>query len=357
MPSARHSKVEGLVETRSSLVDSWSVDVPVTEGSKKTTQIRVRMFLLPVEAWAILPRETLKNKLHVYDDNTVAYVRNDREVQIGSEPRLKLRKHATNNWFRIEIDFNGEADAGFGVAANKQGVRLQEYIAKLILERLQSLITQVRKTVREKQLKISAEEQIGQPSDAERLASDVDSIQSVALPAPPADTPEQIAALEANLRGLAVSLRQEGETEDQAFERVKASKYLTDFVHQEYAPFYDTEYKFGKLILRVNTAHPFYQNVWQPLRDLAKKTIQTDGEDVEVAGEEIAEGTRKALMGLRLLLLSLARRRPKCWLAPRVANTPSCFGTCGRRGLMCLRPNSFTSNTLRTIVRSKYRPS
>lgn len=307
MPSARHSKVEGLVETRSSLVDSWSVDVPVTEGSKKTTQIRVRMFLLPVEAWAILPRETLKNKLHVYDDNTVAYVRNDREVQIGSEPRLKLRKHATNNWFRIEIDFNGEADAGFGVAANKQGVRLQEYIAKLILERLQSLITQVRKTVREKQLKISAEEQIGQPSDAERLASDVDSIQSVALPAPPADTPEQIAALEANLRGLAVSLRQEGETEDQAFERVKASKYLTDFVHQEYAPFYDTEYKFGKLILRVNTAHPFYQNVWQPLRDLAKKTIQTDGEDVEVAGEEIAEGTRKALMGLRLLLLSLAQ--------------------------------------------------
>jgi hypothetical protein len=265
------------------------------------------MFLLPVEAWAVLPRETLKNKLHVYADHTVSYMRNDREVEIGSEPRLRLRKHATNNWFRVEIDFNGEADAGFGVAANKQGVRLQEYVAKRILERLQSLITQVRKTIREKQLKVTAAEQAGQTNDAERHASDVDSIQTVALPAPPTDTPEQIAALEANLRGLAVSLRQDNETEDEAFQRVKASKYLTDFKPQEYAPFYDTEYKFGKLILRINTAHAFYQKVWQPLGDLAMKSIQSVGEDVEGVVEETAESTRKALLGLQLLLLSLAR--------------------------------------------------
>jgi hypothetical protein len=207
----------------------------------------------------------------------------------------------------VEIDANGEADAGLGVAANKQGVRLQEYVAKLILERLEPLITQVRKTIREKQLKVSAAGQTGQTSDAERHATDVDNIQSVALPSPSADTAEQIAALEANLRGLAVSLRQENETEEQAFSRIKESKYLTDFRHQEYAPFYDTEYKFGKLILRVNTAHPFYQKVWQPLGELAKKTIQLSGEEVDGLGEEIAESTRKALLGLQLLLLSLAR--------------------------------------------------
>src|SRR5205085_3482871 len=130
----------------------------------------------------------------------------------------------------------------------------------------------------------------------------------VALPPPPADTPAQIAALEANLRGLAVSLRQEGETEDQAFNRVKESKYLTDFKPQDYAPFYDTEYKFGKLILRVNTAHPFYQKVWQPLHELAKKSIQVpEAEDGLGVGEEVADATRKAFFGLRLLLLSLAR--------------------------------------------------
>jgi hypothetical protein len=312
MATARHTKVEGLTETKSALVDSWAVQVPITEGSKNTTEVRVRMFMLPVQSWGGLPRVTLKNSLHVYDNHTVSYLRNGREVEIGAEPRLKINKHHTNAWFRVEIECNGDADEAFGVAANKQGVRLQQYAAEIILEhdegRFLRNITDIRKMIRDRQLKAAAAEQAGQTSDAERHATDTDAVQGVALPVPPADSPEQIAALEANLRGLAVSLRQEGETDEEAFNRVKESKYLTDFKAQEYAPFYDTEYKFGKLILRVNTAHPFYQKVWQPLRELAKKTIQTvESDDGDGIGEEVADSTRKALLGLQLLLLSLAR--------------------------------------------------
>jgi hypothetical protein len=311
MPSARHTKVEGLTETKSALVDSWTVQVPVNEGLFNTTEVRIRLFLLPVQAWASLPRVTLKNSLHIYDDQTVSYMRNGREVEIGPEPRLKLKKHHTNAWLRVEVEFTGEADEAFGVAANKQGVRLQEFAAEAILKhdnkRFEGNITDIRKTIRDRLLKIAAAEQVGQTSDAERHATDTEGMQGVALP-PAADTPEQIAALEDNLRGLAVSLRQEGETEEQAFNRVKESKYLTDFNPQEYAPFYDVEYKFGKVILRVNTAHPFYQKVWQPLGDLAKKTVQIgDSEGGESAGEDVADTTRKALLGLQLLLLSLAR--------------------------------------------------
>jgi hypothetical protein len=312
MPSARHTKVEGLAETKSALVDSWTVQVPVTEELFNKTEVRIRLFLLPVHAWASLPRVTLKNSLHVFDDHTVSYLRNGREVQIGAEPRLKLKKDSRDVWLRVEIEFTAEADEAFGVAANKQGVRLQQFAADAILKhdnkRFQGNVTDIRKTVRERLLKIAAAEQAGQTSDAERHATDTEGVQSVALPAPPADTPEQIAALEANLRGLAVSLRQEGETEEQAFARVKESKYLTDFKPQEYAPFYDTEYRFGKLILRVNTAHPFYQKVWQPLGDLAKRTTPIgNAEGGEGVGEEVADTTRKALVGLHQLLLSLAR--------------------------------------------------
>jgi hypothetical protein len=312
MPSARHTKVEGLTETKSALVDSWTVQVPVTEGLLNTTEVRIRLFLLPVQAWASLPRVTLKNSLHVFDDHTVSYLRNGREVEIGAEPRLKLKKHGDNIWLRVEIEFTAEADEAFGVAANKQGVRLQQFAVDAILEhdnkRFQGNITDIRKTIRDRLLKIAATEQTGQTSDAERHATDTEGVQGVALPATATDTPEQIAALEANLRGLAVSLRQEGETEDQAFNRVKESRYLTDFKPAEYAPFYDTEYRFGKLILRLNTAHPFYQKVWQPLGDLAKKTVQIgDAESGEGAGVDVANTTRKALVGLQLLLLSLAR--------------------------------------------------
>jgi len=53
------------------------------------------------------------------------------------------------------------------------------------------------------------------------------------------------------------------------------------------------------LILRINTALPFYQKVWQPLADLAKKVIPTaDGDDAEGPGADVAESTRKALLEL-----------------------------------------------------------
>ena len=114
--------------------------------------------------------------------------------------------------------------------------------------------------------------------------------------------------MKANLRGLATSLRLENETDDEAFSRVKESKFLTDIRHQEEAPFYSTEYRFGKLILRVNSAHPFYQKVWQPLAELSSAAPLANKSD-EFGADATAAGDagRRALLGLRLLLLSLAR--------------------------------------------------
>lgn len=311
MMSARHTQIEGLTEARSALIDSWTIPVPLADNSDKKTEVRVRMYLLPVHNWAGLPRETLVKKLHVFDDHYVSYMRNGREVEIGAEPRLKLKKHHTNSWMRVEIEFNAEADEAFGVSANKQGVRLQQFAADAILKhdegRFTKNVANIRKLIREKEFKAAAEKRAGQPSDAERQATETDSIQQVPLPLPPMDTPDQQAALLANLHGLAVSLRQEGETEEQAFSRVRESKYLLDFHHQDYAPFYDTEYKFGKLILRVNTAHPFHQKVWQPIADLAKKTIQIAESDEGGATSDVAEAARKALLGVQLMLMSLAR--------------------------------------------------
>ncbi len=311
MTSARHTRVEGLTDTRSALRNSWTVQVPIAEGSSQTTEVRVRMFLLPVHAWTGLPRETLRNKLHVFDDHFVSFLRNGREVDIGPEPRLRVHKHHITNWLRVEIEFAADADEAFGVAATKQGVRLKQYAADAILNhddgRFATTLAELRKSILERQSKAASAGEAGHTSEAEQFATAADAIQTVALPPPPADTEEQKAALEANLRGLAVSLRREDETEEQAFERVKSSKFLTDPRHLEYAPFYDTEYKFGKLILRVNTAHPFYQKVWQPLADLTRKVAPAvDGTESD-SPEGGVDAARKALLGLQLLLLSLAR--------------------------------------------------
>jgi hypothetical protein len=306
MKSARHTRVEGLTETRSRLVGSWPIDIPVSEGSDQTTRITVKIYALPYEAWSALPRKVLKNDLHVYDDHTVSFLRNDRELEIGTEPKLKLKKHHTNNWIRLEIDFNGEADEGFTVAANKQGVRLKEYVAKAILDKIGDEVISLKKAITELKTKRAALKGSSKVSEAERRATDAEPLQGEQLPEIP---PEQQAALEQNLRVLAGELKREGETDEQAFERIKSSTYLITIKHDEYRPFYTCDHKYRKIILTLNSAHPFFQRVWQPLNDLAKTAdINQEGsEDADEVTSGVAATASEVLVAIQLMLLSLAR--------------------------------------------------
>jgi hypothetical protein len=309
MKSARHTRIEGLTETRSRLVGSWPIDIPVAEDSTKTTRITVRLYALPYEAWSSLPYQAKKD-LHLSSDYTVSFLRNDRELEIGSVPLLKLKKHHDNTWLRLEIDFNGEADEGFGVAANKQGVRLKAYVAKPIMEKIGLELITLKKGITELKAKHASLKSGSQVSEAERRASDAEPLQAKQLPEVPVDTPEQRAALEQNLRGLAVTLKRDEETEEQAFERVKSSTYLIATKYDEYRPFYTCEHCYGKVLLTLNSAHPFYQKIWLPLSNLVAKAADISQESHEAADENtsvVAAAAKDVLEELNLLLLQLAR--------------------------------------------------
>ena len=87
----------------------------------------MRLYALPIEDWGALPLKVRKNDLHLYDDNTISVLRNDREVFVGTIPQI-MKRHSDANWLRIQIDFAGELDEAFGVAANKQGIRPKDYV-------------------------------------------------------------------------------------------------------------------------------------------------------------------------------------------------------------------------------------
>jgi hypothetical protein len=307
MKSARHTRVEGLTETRSKLVGSWPIEVPISEGATTTTTVHVKVFALPYDDWGSLPRKVLKNDLHVFDDYVVSFMRNDREVEIGWEPKLKIKKHHISHWLRVEINFSGEADEGFGVAANKQGARLKEYVAEEILKHPEFLetVSGVRSAIQQAQAK-RASLTSGKITEGDRRANEAEAFQAKPLPEIPAEEQE---ALEQNLRGLAVSLKREDETDEQAFERIKQSKYFTRTTHDEYWPFYHCDFKFGKVILTINTAHPFFSKVWQPLSELACTTeaateMSDDGLGVTA---DVSAICRESLVGIQAMLLSLGR--------------------------------------------------
>jgi hypothetical protein len=300
MPNARHAKVEGIGAKTSRVVVSKKVPIRINENTTETAELVAKVYFLPIEDWSNLPRKVLKNDLQVFNGLNVSILRNDREVFAGFLSAL-AKRHSDANWFRVEIDFPGTLDEAFGVAANKQGVRPKGYVLDKINDTIGADITAVREEIKRFQAKRATEKSGKVPSPSEARANEVDAFQSESLDADL--SPEDEAQMEANLRGLAVALKREGESDEEALQRVKSSRYLITYRHDDYWPFYHVEHKFGRIVLTLNTAHPFFTELYEPLLKSNVAAI-LEGEET---GELIETGPRGPAVALELMLLSLAR--------------------------------------------------
>jgi hypothetical protein len=321
---SRHTRyVADLAEHRSRLVRHWDrIEIPVQEGETRTAPVSVRLYRLPIEDWEKLGRKVLNNNLHVYSGHIISFMRADREVHAGSIAALNGKAHQNNNWLRIQIDFPAELDEAMGVAMNKQGVRPKRYVLDAIANVIEADVSATRQSIaqsRPERIKKSAS---GPLTEAERRANAADPLQAKPLPAPAPQTEEEQKALEENLRTLAMTLRRDAETEDQAFERIKTSTYVTHFVHDQFWPFYNVDYRFGKVILTINTDHPFYDRLYKPLVELSGNPSAA----VEDAEDGSANCNSELVIMLQLLLLSLARAQSQLTSGPEGDDRREVFG-------------------------------
>jgi hypothetical protein len=319
MPSARHTTVEGLGVKTSRLVVPKTVQIPLSDTTAETAPVHIKVYALPIEDWSKLPRKVQSNALHLFDGQVVSILRNDREVHAGYLQGV-VAKHGETHWLRVEIDFSGELDEAFGVASNKQGVRPKSYVSDLIASAIEGDIKTVRQEIRRVQAKNATEKAGAKQSTSEARATETDAFQPQRFDAPL--SPDEQQQMEANLRGLAVGLKRDGETDEEAYQRVLSSRYLITFRDDEYWPFYHVECKFGRVILTINTAHAFFTHLYKPLIDLEIKEA--------VEGEPLADqsvpASKGPILALELLLLSMARAQSMMSLDnPDVGNTFETF--------------------------------
>jgi hypothetical protein len=306
MPNARHVQFLEEVNTKHSrLITSEPLQIPIHERTSETAPITFKIYKLPIEEWSTLSRKTLTNNLQVFNDLTVSILRNDREVFAGRMPDLTTR-HSVTHWYRIQVDFPGVLDEAFGVASNKQGVRLKAYVMEAIKKKFGGEISTLNEEIKRFQNQQAAARRPAKQTTSEIQASETDFIQHNPLEGVSVSTPEEQAQLDANLRGLATALKRQDETDDEAFERIKGSKYIIDFRPDEYWPFYTVKHQFGRIILTINTAHPFFTQLYDPVSKMAlvQREVETDAAlpEAEQHGPIVA---------LDLLLLSLARTQSR----------------------------------------------
>lgn len=321
MASARHNRLPELSgrERNSRLVNRWEVSIPVNEGSSDKRVAIMRLFFLPIGAWSNLPRKILKNDLKVFEAGNISFMRGDREVDFKGMEGIIGKRNTRDSWWRLEVDFHGDLDEGFGVAMNKQGVRPKSYVQELIREAIQNELREVRKAVEQHWSEQATHDAKSTVSAAEQRANEAEALQATLLPQPPTPkTDAEQRILDENLRLLAVGLRRDGETDEQVFERVKSSRFITTYTHDEDYPFYRVDFKLGKVILTLNTAHAFYEKLYKPLATVAKKVTESsragdsDGEQIDAA---LVEDCSQVLTNLQLFLLSLGRTQSEMTLS------------------------------------------
>jgi len=298
MPNARHARLD-IATKQSRLIIAKNVNIKIHENGVDTAPITVKLYRLPIEEWSKLDRKTQRNDLRVFDGYTVSILRNGREVFAGPMPRITTR-HSVTYWYRIQIDIPGELDEAFGIASNKQGVRMKGYVEEAIKDGISEEITRLNDEIKRLQAEMAAARVPAKPTTSEAKAAEADPFQRTQAPVL---NPEEEAQIAENLRGLAITMRRDGETEDEAFERVRASPYIIAFKHDDYWPFYDVQQRFGRTILTLNTAHPFFVHLYEPI---SKMNQLVDSEEASAMPASPAE-QEGPIVALDLLLLSLAR--------------------------------------------------
>lgn len=310
MKTARHNRIPELEgrEKSSRLVIRREIPISVAEDSKTTYDVVARLYFLPIREWSQLPRKVLKNDLKVFDSG-ISFVRREREVDFKHIQGMAGKgQHHRDHWWRLEVDFPAELDEAFGVAMNKQGVRPKGYVQEDIARAIADDLSVVRKTIEQFWSESASQDAKAPLNEAEQRANEAESLQATLLPQPtPANDHEQ-RMLDDNLRTLAVGLKRDGESDEEAFQRLKNSRFTTTFKHDEDAAFYRVDFKLGKVILTINTAHAFFNKLYKPLSAFAKMTVEANVVDGDAQIDAtLAEEASQVLTNLQLMLLSLGR--------------------------------------------------
>jgi hypothetical protein len=250
-----------------------------------------------------LGNDDLAKQLRVPENQgCISFVRLDREVAYTNVPRAFPRGvEDPDRFIGIEVAFKPDLDAFFGVRNVKRGVEphgeLREKIRKLLKKHL--------KTARD-----LIDEAWGKAAKAEREnhgehASIVSAAKEAdrTMPKGRAIGPGSKEEEQKILDDLAVDVVGRENEADKAnyLEKIKDLPFVIESVDWPGNMFIDVRHMAGKVIIRLNTRHRFYREMWEPIKSIAQRDAGS------VTGEEAVKAARRTIEALTLLLIAYGK--------------------------------------------------
>lgn len=270
--------------------------IQVTSGFD-TARLRVTLYPKEVLRKRGLGNDKLAKELRVPEnEGRISFVRLDREISYTSVPRIfATRVEDPDRFIGIEVSFKPTLDEYFGVRNVKRGVEPHGELRDKIRARLQAHIKTARSFIQEAWGKAAKDER---DNDGEHTAiNQAVKDANLTMPKGRAEVLNDENEVKQILDDLAQDVVGDDEEEKAKYlENIKDFPIVLESVDFPGNMFIDVKHLADKVIIRLNTRHRFYREMWEPLKDIADRDAGT------VSSEEAIKAARRSIEALSLLI-------------------------------------------------------
>lgn len=267
-------------------------------------EVRLRVTLYPEAVTRQRGKggDKLASQLRVPEnEGALSFMRMKREIAYTNVPRiLPDGVQKPDRFIGIEISFSPDLDDFFGVRNVKRGVEPHGELREKIRERLARYIPQARKTLQERW----SIEDATHKGEAGEHAPIIDALKEADKTMPKSRAP-RIPEDEAQqeLEQLAKDTGH-GNTEAETKEYINRIRDLPIVLESVDIPgkqFIDVQLVNNQVIIRLNTRHRFYREIWKPLSKIG------ESDPGAVSGDDAVRTARRAVEGVALMVAAYGK--------------------------------------------------
>lgn len=246
--------------------------------------------------------DSLAKKLRVPDNQgAISFVRLNREIGYTNVPY----SHPTavteaDRFIGIEVSFKPDLDDFFGVRNVKRGVEPHGELRAKMRKVLAKAIAEAREKLQQHwgEVERRSSEREGEHSTITTAVKEADRT----MPKGRAKGPEEESEKRRAFEELAEDLGKTDEKEKQDYyEKVKDLPFVVESVSFPGTVFLDIQHIDGQVIIRLNTRHRFYRDLWEPLKQMAEAPAGI------ISGADAVRTANRTIEALSLLIVAYGK--------------------------------------------------
>jgi hypothetical protein len=281
-----YSSIE--IAKKSFKISDSEFDVTITVYPREVTRVRGK------------GGDNFAKKLRIPENQgQISFVRLKREVSYTNVPKIFPRGVGEPDRFiGIEVSFNPDLDEFFGVRNVKRGVEPHGKLREMIREFLHTFLPNARKVIDDAWGKASRKEKTNINEHDEILSA----VKKVNTTLAKGKVKRESEKDEQLLLDLASDVVGDDKDKQQAYlDKIKNFPFVMVSDSFPGNQFIDVQYLSDQTIIRINTRHRFYRDMWEPLKNLSSK------DSGSISGMEAKDISRRAIEALSLLIIAYGK--------------------------------------------------